>query len=91
EQVIRAAMQSDDWKAHRKLPPEAYFGEWAKSLQVKLVPSSYVVNVAFTDDHKDGKDVAPIAVRSLLTAYRDFYVEDEKKQYENKLMALRSI
>src|SRR6185437_8731609 len=71
ERVIKAAMQTPEWKAHRPLPADAYLGEWSKNLVVKLVPQSFVVQVTYTDDHKDGKMVAPIAVAALINTYKE--------------------
>ena len=46
----------------------------------------YDINVTFTDDHKDGKIVAPIyAVASLIKAYTDLYGNERKLELERKI------
>ncbi len=58
ESVMREAMRDPEWKAHRPLPPEAYLTQFGKDLVVKMVPGSFVINITYTDDSKDGKVVA---------------------------------
>ncbi len=85
ERVIRDAMNTPDWKAHRPLAPEAYIGGWQKDLVVKMVPGSFDISVTYTDDHKDGKIVAPIAVSALIKSYQALYGEEDKIELDKKL------
>ncbi|HWE05031.1 MAG TPA: AAA family ATPase [Tepidisphaeraceae bacterium] len=85
EKVITWAMKSPDWKKHRPNPPDTYLAEWNKNLLVKLVPNSFDINVTFTDDHKDGKEVAPIAVASVIQAYTELYGNEQKIETSRKI------
>ena len=71
ERLLREAMKSPEWKKYRNGPPEVYLAEWNKNLVVRLVPNSFDVTVTYTDHHPDGGEVAPIAVRSLIHAFKE--------------------
>src|SRR6202044_4000964 len=66
EKVIKEAMKSPERRKYRPAPPETYIDAWNKNLLVKLIPNSCDITVTYTDDHKDGKVVAPVAVASLI-------------------------
>ena len=85
ERVMKAAMQSPEWKAHRPPPQDQYLADWNKNLIVKLVPNSFYIQVTYTDEHKDAKIVAPIAVTSLIKAYSDLYGNEQKTETDRKI------
>jgi capsular exopolysaccharide synthesis family protein len=84
EQLLKEAMNNPEWKKYRKDPPEAYLAYWGKNLTVKLVPNAFDITVTYSDDHKDGKVIAPIAVRSLITAYSDLHGDEQKRELVEK-------
>ena len=84
DRVYHEAMSTDEWKAHRKGPPDTYIKDWNKNLVVKLVPNSFDITVTYTDDHKDGQVVAPIAVRSVINAYKDLYGDQQRSSFRKR-------
>ncbi|HET6249243.1 MAG TPA: AAA family ATPase [Tepidisphaeraceae bacterium] len=85
ETVMREAMHDPEWKANRPLPPEAYLDKFGKDLVIKLAPGSFVINITYTDDKKDGKVVAPIAVRAVIESYKKLFGNDERANFERKI------
>lgn len=84
DRVMMAAMNTPEWKQHRKEAPESYLPYWNKNLVIKLVPNSFDVTVTYSDDHKDGKVVAPIVVKSVIASYVELYGDEEKRDLEQR-------
>jgi polysaccharide biosynthesis transport protein len=89
ESVIKKAMQSADWRRVRpyagEFPPADQVAEFSKNLTLKTIPfDPEMIQVTYDDGRKDGKDAAPVAVKSIIEAYlevwgsRDFEKEDQK-------------
>jgi hypothetical protein len=88
--VMLAAMNDPQWKAHRPQPADAYLPVFSKNLSVRLVPNTFIVNVAYTDDAADARVVAPIAVASIIHAYENGVRKEELKDVDERISALKT-
>ena len=90
EPVVREAMQSPAWRAVRPYagttPPPDQVTQFVNNLTVKLVPfTPEMIQVIYDDGRKDGKDVAQIAVQSVLEAFKTHWTDSEADSVKAKI------
>lgn len=89
ERTIRSAMQNKDWRRLRPypgdMPPDSQVVDFSNHLDVRqIVGTPDQIQITYDDNRPDAKEVAQTAVKSILTAYRDLWATDEKKDVERK-------
>jgi polysaccharide biosynthesis transport protein len=90
EKVIRRAMQTPEWKQVRPYagdyPPPEQVAEFAKDLTVKPVPfTPEMIQLIYDDSRPDSKQVAQVAVRSILNGFRSEWTDREADSLETKI------
>ncbi|MDB5171902.1 MAG: hypothetical protein JWN51_675 [Phycisphaerales bacterium] len=85
ERVIKEAMRSPEWLAHRPTMASESVTEFSRNLAVKPMPGTDMIQVTFTDDHKDAKEVAPIAVASVIKTYQDLYGNEDSRDLDVRI------
>lgn len=90
DKVIRRAMQDPEWKKLRPYqgdyPPAEQVAEFSKNLTVRPVPlTPEMIQILYDDSRPDGKQVAPVAVRALLTAFRNEWTDPETNSLDQKI------
>jgi capsular exopolysaccharide synthesis family protein len=90
EPVVREAMQCAAWRQVRPYtgdaPPADQVTQFVSNLTVKPVPfTPEMIQVIYDDGHKDGKDVAQIAVRSVLGAFKTHWTDTEADLVKAKI------
>jgi hypothetical protein len=93
ERVIRLAMQNPQWRQLRPypgdFPPAEQVAQFAKNLTVKQMPTaSEMIQVTYSDTRADAKDVAQIAVTSVVDAYRDTWDKSDSQDLDSKILWL---
>jgi capsular exopolysaccharide synthesis family protein len=87
DRVIRQAMQSPEWRAKRPYagdyPPPEQVTEFSRDLSIRMMPTApEMIQVVYDDTRKDSKDVAQIAVKSVVTAFRSIWADSEAQQVD---------
>ncbi|HZL36847.1 MAG TPA: AAA family ATPase [Tepidisphaeraceae bacterium] len=85
ERVMNRAMTSPDWLARRSNNHEA-LAEFSRNLSVRFPPSGTMIDVVYTDDHPDAKEVCPIAVSSVIKAYQEIYGDEDNAEIDKKIL-----
>ncbi|HWE94418.1 MAG TPA: AAA family ATPase [Tepidisphaeraceae bacterium] len=84
ERVIKEAMRNPEWVARRPSSPDSV-AEFSKNLAVKSMPNSTLIQVVYTDDHKDAKEICPIAVSSIIKTYQELYGNDDARDLDVRI------
>jgi polysaccharide biosynthesis transport protein len=90
DKVIRRAMQSPEWKSLRpyagEYPPAEQVAEFSRNLTVRPVPMTpEMIQILYDDTRPDSKQVAQVAVKSLLNAFRTEWTDPESNALETKI------
>ncbi|MDB5330353.1 MAG: hypothetical protein JWP03_1504 [Phycisphaerales bacterium] len=85
ERVIKEAMRNPDWLAHRPGKSSEAVIEFSNNLVVKALPNTPLIQVTYTDDRKDSKEVCPIAVASLIKTYQDLYGNEDVRDLDLRI------
>jgi capsular exopolysaccharide synthesis family protein len=90
DRLIRQAMQSDEWRAHRPYagvaPSPEDVAEFSKNLTVKQMPlAQEMIQVIYDDNRKDAKDVAQVAVKSVILAFKSLWGDGEGQEVDQKI------
>jgi capsular exopolysaccharide synthesis family protein len=94
ERVIKHAMQNPAWKQLRAysgdFPPAEQITEFTKNLQIRSMPfAPDMIQVIYTDSKKDGKDVAQVAVRSVIDAYQELWETTDSQELNKRIQYLQ--
>lgn len=84
ERVMNRAMSYPDWLAHRSNNQEA-LAEFSKNLTVRFPAGGTIIDVIYTDDHKDARTVCPIAVSCVVRAYAEVYGNEDNAEINHKI------
>ncbi|MDB5289200.1 MAG: hypothetical protein JWL69_441 [Phycisphaerales bacterium] len=84
ERVIKEAMRNPEWLAHRPGGSEGVT-DFSRNLVVKALPNTPLIQVTYTDDHKDAKEVCPIAVASVIKTYQDIYGNEDVRDLDLRI------
>jgi succinoglycan biosynthesis transport protein ExoP len=84
EPVVREAMESPAWKQVRPypgdVPPPEQVTQFVSNLTVKSMPfAPEMIQVIYDDNHKDAKEVAQVAVRSVLDAFKSRFIDNDEE------------
>lgn len=84
ESVIREAMQLPAWRQVRSypgdVPPPDQVTQFSNNLSVKPIPfTPEMIQVVYDDNHKDGKDVAQVAVQCVLDAFKTHFILNDEE------------
>ena len=90
EPVIREAMQTPTWKQVRPyagdFPPPEQVSQFASNVTVKPVPfTPEMIQIIYDDNRKDARDVAQVAVQSVLDAFKSKINDPQEKGLEVKI------
>jgi capsular exopolysaccharide synthesis family protein len=90
DRVIKQAMQNPEWRSKRPYPgdspPPDQLADFARNLTIKSLPlAPEMIQVVYDDTRKDGKDVAQVAVKSVIAAWRGIFGDVETKQLDDKI------
>lgn len=96
EPVVREAMESPDWRKLRPypgdVPPPEQVTQFGSNLTIKLVPQTMeMIQVIYDDNRNDGKDVAQVAVRSVLEAFKSRYITNDDETRRNNARIAQNI
>jgi Mrp family chromosome partitioning ATPase/uncharacterized protein involved in exopolysaccharide biosynthesis len=86
QRVIDMAMQNPDWVALRRPIKETATEDFTQALTV--IPKDRMIYVSFED--RDSR-AANVALRSVMTAYRQLYIEEEAKGSQYRLEVLQRL
>ncbi len=81
DRFLNAAMTDPRWLAHRGNSP-ADLAEFKRSISAKYVPGTTLIQVTYSSDAKDAKQVCQDAVQALIKAYDTNYVDDHESDYQ---------
>ena len=86
DRVIRAAMQNPQWKQHATIPESCRrpnrSSNSQRTSQIRQMPNaSEMIQVIYTDSQPDAKDVAQVAVSSVISAYREIWDSNDNKEH----------
>jgi capsular exopolysaccharide synthesis family protein len=88
ERVVKQAMQNPKWKRLRPQSGPEAIADFEKNLTVSLPPrSTNLIQVSYSDDHKDSKDVVQVAVASVIQAFTELFGEDDTRDLDKKIEA----
>jgi succinoglycan biosynthesis transport protein ExoP len=85
ERVIKEAMRNPEWLARRPGTTSEALTEFSKNVVVKPLPNTDMIQVMYTDDHKDAKDVCAVAVASVIKTYQDLYGNDDVRDLDVRI------
>jgi capsular exopolysaccharide synthesis family protein len=94
ERVIKHAMQNPAWKQLRPCagdyPPADQIAQFTKNLQVRSMPfAPQMIQVSYIDTAKDGKDVAQVAVRSVIDAYQELWETRDSQELARRIQLVQ--
>ncbi len=81
DRYINAAMHDRHWLAHRPDSPAA-LAEFKKALSAKYVPGTTLIQLTFSSDAKDARDLCQDAVTSLVSAYESQNQSSDENDYQ---------
>lgn len=95
ERVIKRAMQNPGWKQMRPYagdyPPPEQITEFTKNLQIRSMPfAPDMIQVIYADSKKDGKDVAQVAVRSVIDSYQEIWESSDSQDLSKRIQLLQA-
>jgi hypothetical protein len=70
DRYINKAMTDPAWRAHRPNSPAA-LAEFKKAITAKYVPGTTLIQITYSSDAKDAKEMVQDAVASLVRAYNN--------------------
>ncbi len=92
DRVIQAAMQSPEWTnpkwtAKRPLPSEpGAMDKFVKNLTIGAPPrTTSFIEVDYADKGKDAIEVAPVAVKAVMNAYKSIYGDEANGGLDDKI------
>ena len=89
ERTIKEAMQSKEWKRLRpypgEFPPADQIIDFGNHLDVRQVPAAQeMIQITYDDSRPDSRDVAQVAVRSIIDAYQQLWASTDMTEENNK-------
>ena len=90
DRLIKQAMELKEWRERRPYagptaPPDQV-AEFSKNLNVRqMTGAPEMIQVVYNDSRKDARDIAQVAVASVIKAWEDSWAGNDKKELENRI------
>jgi succinoglycan biosynthesis transport protein ExoP len=85
ERVLKAAIASPAWQECRPGPSQSELAGFSKALVVKYVPNTELIELTYTDNRRDSSEVAPIAIKAVISAYQNLFADQDMAEVKQKV------